>query len=507
VRHRTAKRQHAAGPLQSVRDFFFAEEVPYGLAAVRIVLPLVLLADLLRRWPFARELFSADGATAPLWITYGFRSPLPELPGAVAVGLFTLLLAALVASSLGWMTRVSLTIATVLYFYFTTLDAIGTITKYTVIACHVLLLLSFSHCGAVCSLDALRRPIAGPRFPVWPRRLIQIFIGVVYLGAAMTKMHTPSYFNGDQMLWWMLTHVNGRHPIGEYLAYFPVILTIGAYAAVLWEVMFLFLAWRGWSRALMLLIGVGFHISTWLTLGLDVFPCVMISTYLCFFGERDYYAVSRWVNRLATRWNVPVGEFLSAAVGWLAPTRRLGPVGFVVTLWSIALAGTAAEYWMDPYGVRRPDGPLALRELDPATVQTMLNRTQVLRPQDRIFSFELGTGTFGEWLTGRKRVFSKGEELIAQCIPAPPHFDCYLECNLHSADGRVLERVGRILARENSRMNFHFTLCDAVEPGEYELVLKLSGTEVARRRFTVVEENRHASRRDDATAVPGLLAR
>src|SRR5690606_7792596 len=102
---------------------------------------------------------------------------------------------------------------------------------------------------------AMRRPVPNPRFPVWPRRLVQILVGVVYFGAAMTKIHTSSYFNGDQMLFWMLTHVNGRHPVGEWLAIYPALLVVGAYIAIVWEILFLFLAWRGPGRVVMIAMG------------------------------------------------------------------------------------------------------------------------------------------------------------------------------------------------------------------------------------------------------------
>ena len=60
--------------------FFFEEEVPYGLALCRICLPIALLSMALPRWSTARELFSIEGATAPLAIGYGYLNLLPEFP-------------------------------------------------------------------------------------------------------------------------------------------------------------------------------------------------------------------------------------------------------------------------------------------------------------------------------------------------------------------------------------------------------------------------------------------
>ncbi len=453
---------------------------------MRILLPLVLFVDLFKRWEFARELFSSDGATAPLWITYGMRSPLPELPGAIAVALFTLLLASLVASSLGWMTRISLAISTVLYLYFTTLDAIGTITKYTVIASHVLLLLTLSRCGDVWSIDALRRGGESPRSAVWPRRMMQFMLCSTYFGAAMTKLHTPSYFNGDQMMWWILTHINGQHPLGESMAYYPALLSVGAYAAILWEITFSFLCWRGWARYVMIGLGVGFHAMTWIMLGLDIFPCVVISSYFCFANERDVRAWDRVLHRVAIRFGVPL-RHLEAFVQRL-PVRRFGHIAFVALMWGVAVAGAAAERLQDPYKERGPDGPLPLQTVSAETVQQYLVGSEPLRPADRIFAFELGNRMFGDALIGRKRTFEKGETLIAQCFASPPHGDMYVECNLHTGDGQIVERRGLIMVREVQRLNFEFPLCNGAEPGEYEFVLKVSGTEVARRKFSITDD-------------------
>lgn len=505
MRHRMSDRRNTVSFAERLRTFLFAEEVPYGLALVRILLPLALLVDLVYRWPFVRELYSADGATAPIWNTYGMSSPIPEFPGAVAVALFTLLMATMVTTSLGWMTRISATIATVLYVYFQTLDSIGTITKYTVIGSHVLLLLAVSNCGAIWSLDSLRKPIAGPRFPAWPRRLVQVLLGVIYLGAAMTKIHTPAYFNGDQMMYWALTHVNGQHPVGEWLANYPGMLAAGAYVAIVWETLFLFLTWRGPSRVIMLAMGVGFHVATYFTLGLVVFPCVMVAAYFAFLSERDAYVCGRAILRVADRFGVGLREFFAAACRLLNPARRLGPVAFVAALWMIAIGGAAAERLMDPYSRRAAGGPLALTPVDRELAATMLAGPQPLRPEDKIFSFEIGTSLFGDVLVGHKRVFESGEELIAQCVASPPHGDAYVECHLHAADGRLLERTGRVLLREQSRLNFMFNICDRVPPGDYELVLRLSGHEITRKAFSVAGDE-SAGPVETPAAVAGMLA-
>ncbi|MCH7988594.1 MAG: HTTM domain-containing protein, partial [Planctomycetes bacterium] len=178
----------ASLPKTRIGSFFYNEEVPYGLALVRILLPLSLLGAMLPRWPVARELYSLDGATTPLWVTYGYTDMLPEVSGTFAVALFTALIFFLITSSIGWCTRISLLASFFLYTYFNLIDAVSTMTKYSVIASHALLLLGLSQCGSVWSLESWisrkRNRNVSPgepaylrkTFPVWPQRLLQLMI-------------------------------------------------------------------------------------------------------------------------------------------------------------------------------------------------------------------------------------------------------------------------------------------------------------------------------------------
>src|SRR6185369_2503914 len=157
--------------------FFFTEEIPFGMALARIFVPLSLMHNVLVRWPWAREIYSADGATSQLAENFGYRDFLPEFSGTVTVALYTLMTVLFITSMIGWRTRFSLLGAAGLYFYFQQLDGMSTITKYTVIAAHLLFLLGLSNCGDVWSVDRWlsdRRgrglPLANCTSTVWPQR-------------------------------------------------------------------------------------------------------------------------------------------------------------------------------------------------------------------------------------------------------------------------------------------------------------------------------------------------
>jgi len=492
---------------QRLSRFFYAEEVPFGLAIIRILMPLVLLVPMLPRWPVARELFSSDGAAAPLWVNYGNLSLLPVLPGTVIVALHTALIFCLIASSIGWRTRISLAGATILFTYINMCDSVSTITKYSVIASHVLLLLTLSNCGGIWSVDAWlkrrRNPRKGgtppglrvdlPKFHSWPRRLMQLFIGIVYFGSAVTKMHTPEYFNGEQLQTWLLSNVNYQNPVGEFLAVYPAMLVLSGYIGIVWEVLFVFLGWKGWGRISMIGLGIVFHLMTTLMLGLYIFPAVCLAAYFAFLEERDV----RKLSLLFRRWRKKIGwsrrsrqPVPASAAGLRVPPALKFPepalYGFVIL--ATVVAGMELEHQLDPYGIRRPEGPYTLKEIDPALVQRMIAPTQPLRVQDMFDTFHIGTKLVGGLLFDHTQEFRQGEIAVVQVGMNTPHHDMWVECNLHDANNNIIDLVGQVVSREMYRANFYYNLTSALEAGEYDLVLKSAGQEITRRRITLTPD-------------------
>ena len=485
--------------------FFYARQVPYGLAIVRILLPAVMLIPMLQRWPRVRELYSLDGATAQLSSGYGVGELLPVLPGSVAVALFSVMIFCLFCGSIGWYTRVSLIVGTSLLTYFNLLDCVSTITKYSCIAIDAMLVLCLSNCGSVWSVDSRRRGrvsssnwpgeprVMYPRTQIWPTRLIQFLIGFVYFGSAITKMQTSAFFSGEQMRYWMLSNFNFDNPVGETLALHPTLLVAAAYVTVVWEMLFLFVVWRGWRRIAILGIGVFFHAMTCLTLGLYIFPMVCVSVYFAFLTEDDVRMLSAMLRRLKRRNDAMrriafLGRRVADAALRLRPVLRLpAPVVYTVCLTAMTVTAVEAEYRLDLYGLRRPEGPYALTQIDPARARQMITAREPVREQDKFFSFRTGTVVISGILANDRNTFHYGERLIAQCSLNPPHGDLWVECNLHDDGDRVIERVGVIVTRESMRGSFYYNMRLGLESGDYQLVFRSSGTEVGRRRFTLTD--------------------
>jgi Vitamin K-dependent gamma-carboxylase len=487
-----------------LREFFYAEEVPYGLALLRISISIAVLFAMLPRWPYARELYSSDGAPVPVWAVYGHAPLFPEPSGEVAVAIHSVLLLAAFTACLGLCTRFSMIVMTAGYVFLNSLDSLGTMNKYSVIASHLVFLLCFSQCGAVWSLDSwLRRSRlrrqgvpaeiadAPLRFAAWPRRLVQLFVGAVYIGAAVTKVKIPAYFTGEQLQTWMITSYNVPNPIGNYFAPYPALLTIFGLVCLVWECAFMFLAWRGFARIAMLVIGTTFHIMTLLTLGLWLFPVVCISAYFSFVNEADV----AWFDRLFAGWRER-GRGLAAAVGRLFRHRQwpvlpaLDPAwaqaAFAILAVATACGGVAFEYKLDRYGMRRPEGPYALKELDPAYVAEELRPTERVRNEDKVLLFDIGSRVICGAIVDRKSVFVQGDLMKAECDLVPPHEDLWLTVELQDADHRIMDTTGSSMSADSMRTVFDYHLGESMPTGDYSLLLKIGGDEIIRRPFKLL---------------------
>lgn len=485
------------GMTARLAEFFYSEETPYGVALVRMFLPLVLLIEVLPRWAHSRELFSSQGAPTPLWVSYGIEQGLPIPSAALAVALMSLLVVLLLTASVGWFSRFSIATAALIYAYVGILDATSTLDKCVCICTHAMLLLGMSQCGAVWSVDAwLRsarfgtpRDAAPPRFPAWPRRLLQLLIGIVYLASAVTKVHTPLFFSGDHLVFWMLTDITPENPLGDFLSMYPAFVPTAAYTTFLWEVTFVLTSWKGYGRLGMLGIGVVFHALTWSLLGLLVFPLVYLCLYMAWVNERDVERFSLLFGRLRARLS-PALAMLGAAV---SPIRRTAAhagvvhsaMAFSLVLAATALAGIELERRNDTYNEFGPSGRAALRPVPAERVARLFSENARLLSRDKVFSFDVGSMKIGDLVADRRRAFDYGEKTIVQCSLAPPHEDLWVEFNLMDADGRIVSRHGQIVPREQLRSTHEMELGEDLRPGQYAWLLRLDGHDVARRDFTL----------------------
>jgi hypothetical protein len=292
------------------------------------------------------------------------------------------------------------------------------------------------------------------------------------------------------MLHWLMTNVNNSNPIGEYLSFYPATLVVTAYITILWEVLFVFTAWRGWNRPAMIGLGIVFHLGTTFMLGLYIFPLVCFSIYGAFLYESDVRRLGGFFKRFEDRGNRllaclrSTGESIGRTIPEASPCQATLAFGVVVML--VTFGGVGVEYQLDPMGARRAEGAWPLKEIDPATVVPMLRQSERIRESDKYLSFSIGSDMLGDVLMDRKDVFYQGDPIVAQCTLNPPHEDMWIECNLHDADGHILDRVGQVADRSMLRVSYAFVLPESLLPGQYFLVVRSGGQEITRRPITLV---------------------
>lgn len=483
---------------EQIKQFFFSEEVPYGFAMMRVMLPLILLRDVLARWHFCEELYSTNGVTVALMENYGYTNYMLPLPPFWAACLLSIQIVALITTTIGWHTRSSLVISLILHTYFSCIDMASSMTKFTVISAHVLLLLSLSGCGKVWSVDSWlasrRNPGRAPLSerpawalsPVWPQRLLMIMIGATYLGAAITKLHMPEFITGEAINYWIMSNPNFRHFIGEWMTQYPGLLVISGHFTVLWEILFVFLAWRGLPRKVMFALGLFFHFMAALTLGEVIFLMVMLACYLGCLTEREsnYFTslLSRWLpgTSLASRLSQLT---IAERFAWLSP--RIHAAAFCSMLAVVGLGGAWANHEVDLYGARRPEGPHELQPLNEQEVARLFTSGEPIRESDKFLAVKVGSTLVSGRLMNVRDDFLYDDVIVCEASLNPPHEDMWIECHLLDQDNKIIHRDGTVAAREARVAQFTYKLTEALVPGTYSLLIKSRNQEICRRQFTL----------------------
>jgi hypothetical protein len=167
---------------------------------------------------------------------------------------------------------------------------------------HLTLPLIFVDSGAVWSLDALlraRRTDGGPppELSIWPLRLLQYQVAIVYLSAGLWKMGIPDWRAGVALHYVLNNPVYQRVPGVVPAGLFGATVAL-TYLTLAWELAFPFLIWFRRTRPLMLLIGVALHLGMWATIELGPFSPTMLVSYVAFLDPWRTEARMRALARL-----------------------------------------------------------------------------------------------------------------------------------------------------------------------------------------------------------------
>ena len=497
--------------------FFFAPEGQRRMAAIRIFLGAVLLFDALAHWRYAIELYSRSGPPMPLFVRAvaepdGASQP-PEDAGVpivprvepwppvtvpspqLAVMAHSLLVFALASVVVGWRTRTSLIGTILLTLWLAPLDLAGTFAKHTVVALHLLVLLSFSGCGGVWSVDAFSRTHDGDRcrLSIATRRLMQILICCVYLGAAITKIKTPAFTNGDLVTFSLLDDHWGCGAPGFRLVTMPHITLMLSLATILYEIMFPVLIWVPRMRLFTLGLATAVHTAMAGLLNLETFSPIMLAALMSFAHERDLAAVARLFGAFSV---LPGMRHISGASRRASAAHASADVraprgAFFRGRWHLFFAaafvsaGFALQYCVDWYGVFGQHPLAALKEISGGDVAEMLSQRSPPY-EDYFHRIEVGARVGGNQVFGSSRRFEIGQRayVLAQLIQ--PHPVMELEGLLIMPDGREAARFSRRIDASFDYAINGFELTEELPPGAYRILIQAEGFVVAERRFELL---------------------
>jgi hypothetical protein len=149
--------------------------------------------------------------------------------------------------------------------------------------------LMLSSCGNFWSVDACLQ-IKPQQVSVWPLRLIQFQIALIYFVSGWVKFHSPEWLDGTIMQY-VLIHPQYSRWDGWGLIDNPllsgVLVTLAGFIRW-WELLFPFLLINARSRKIILLIGILFHAGLLLTMNLRWFPVIMLSLYLALLSNSSF---------------------------------------------------------------------------------------------------------------------------------------------------------------------------------------------------------------------------
>ena len=178
-----------------------------------------------------------------------------------------------------------------------------------------------SPCGAALSLDARRvsrrrGTMAEPLIVPWAQRLIQLQLCLIYLLTAAFKCHGKSWLGGTALHYILFNHEIGQSNL-EWLAGYPVVISVLTQSALIVEFSLAFLLWFRPTRKWIAVAGVLLHIGIVPLVNVPLFGEQMTALYLLFLAPDELAALLGFFD--PRRWFSRRGEELQALTARLDP--------------------------------------------------------------------------------------------------------------------------------------------------------------------------------------------
>ncbi|MCT7657400.1 HTTM domain-containing protein [Mycobacterium deserti] len=276
--------------MTSIRDawcrFWFSAEPMYTLGLVRIVSGIAVVVWTLTLLPDLFEVFGEEGvAPQPSRLDYQW-TVLEIWRGDTALSIsWALLLVSALALTVGWHSRVAAVLMFVLLQSFVR-RGVYIVNAGDAILIIVALILALCSCGAALSLDQRRRTgsfWSAQTRSVWPVRLLQVQLSVIYLVSVQAKLTGKTWLEGSAVFYaWRSDGRWATWPAPEWLASNAIAVNALTWATLLIELALAVLVWNRRLRLPVLIAGVVMHLAIMINLNIAFFSVAMFVLYVAF---------------------------------------------------------------------------------------------------------------------------------------------------------------------------------------------------------------------------------
>jgi hypothetical protein len=308
---------------RNIEPFFFAVTNATGFGLMRIAWALTAFAFLLLQWSDVVDDYSVEGFLPPsieaLVVRQAWRITIFDYvdQGAFVFVMYLALLILLILSALGVFTRLSTVLSVALIFSFHERNTLMLSGGDTVIR-NVGFILAVAPCVDGLSVDrvlARRRQGTGSGpsvavMPMWPVRLLQWQLIVIYVTAAWWKLLGSTWLNGTAIAI-LLHHPRFARVSPQVTDRFLVLAEAATAATLLFEGAWLFLLVPRSLvpkhlrliplKRVLIATGMVFHLAIFVLLDVGSFSFAMIACYFGLLTEEDFEIVKavgwRWQRR------------------------------------------------------------------------------------------------------------------------------------------------------------------------------------------------------------------
>jgi hypothetical protein len=263
--------------------FWFRPEPMYTFGLVRIGFGAIAVVWTLWLLPIRHDLLDPDGVVpSPPSIRYTWSIfEVWPTDQAILIG-WAVLLAAAIALTVGWHSRLAAVAVVVLILSFQRLDP-WIFNAGDIVVRLEALFLALGPCGAALSLDQRRRTgsfWSAQSRPIWPVRLLQVQLSIIYLASVQVKLSGQTWLQGTAVSYALRLEDMQRLSAPHWATTNALIMNAATWGALAIELAVGVLVWSRRFRPWVLAAGVMLHLVIDTHIEIGIFSYSMLVLYL-----------------------------------------------------------------------------------------------------------------------------------------------------------------------------------------------------------------------------------